>query len=66
MAEDAVGNQLLERRILFHLGPRPVAHMLGLQQLGQVPRRVGAKSLKVPEPLKDRRRHDQHLFCEYL
>jgi hypothetical protein len=54
MAKNAVGNQLFERRILFHLVARKIISDLRIEDPVEVPRGVGAEALEVTAFLKDR------------
>ncbi len=62
VSEDHIRNQLLERRILFHLRPGAIADVSGIEQMRQVPIGVGRKTLKVSERVKDRGRDNQYMF----
>jgi hypothetical protein len=61
-AKHAIGNQLLEGRILFHFRPRPIAGMLRIEDDFEILIDVIAKALKMPNLMKNRRRNDQHVF----
>ena len=56
------GNQLLERRILLDFRSRPIARVFGTEQLAQISLRLGRKTLEISQPMKQFRRHDQHVF----
>jgi hypothetical protein len=60
--KNAVGNQLLEGRILFHLRTWPIAGMLRVKKHAEITIDVVAETLKVADLVKDRRGDDKHMF----
>jgi hypothetical protein len=62
MLKDHVWNELLEARILLHLGARAVARVGRVEQAVPVPVHVAAKSLKVAQAMKHGRGHDEHVL----
>jgi hypothetical protein len=60
--EYAVGNQLLVTGILFNFVPRPKTGVSRIEQRRQVTVHIGVETLKVPEFLKQQRRHHQDMF----
>jgi hypothetical protein len=61
-SENAVGNQLLEGRILFHLRTRPIAGMFRVEKHTEITIDVFAEALKVANFMKDRRGNHKHMF----
>jgi len=62
VAEDHVGNQLLEAGIQLHLPAGAVAGMLRAEQLGKVAVHLIAETLKISQPVKHFGRNHQHAF----
>ena len=60
MAKDAIGNQLLERRILLHVGSGKIADVFRTHQIVEIAIDIAAKPLKVAQLTKHFRRNHQH------